>query len=463
MDGIIQRQNQVQERRAAVETEIAAVRAKLSGQPQTILDFHEATNLNGNDDPRSTLLRLILEREHLAARYSQTWPALQEVDKKIATVRAQIDAGSRGLYFTERTIRNPSVEMLNNRLASLEIENQALGQQLVELDEQARAANERIKALREADGPLHTLQLNRDVVEGIYRQLSLRQSEPVSGDGPSVGRNETVRIAQPPAAPLRGHSLAVTYVIGGAFFGLLLGIAAVAIVTMLRQVYILPAEAERDLGLPNLGEVDADQAGRGVADNWRGYSVLASNLLSMSIDDKPLSMVQVVSLSPTDDMEEVVRGLANEFAGGFAMRTLILDLVGILSPAGLPGGHLRDPAQEIQVAVTDQENLWISVDAGRELFGNRGQMLARASQTINSLRQRFEMVLVIAPSDPAETTIRRVAGIVDANILVLRAEETRGVIAARFREIILAAGGNLAGFVFIGRKLYVPAWLYRRV
>ena len=135
----------------------------------------------------------------------------------------------------------------------------------------------------------------------------------------------------------------MTYVIGGAFFGLLLGIASVAIVTMLRQVYILPAEAERDLGLPNLGEVDADQAGRGVAENWRGYGVLASNLLSMSIDDKPLSMVQVVSLSPIDDMEEVVRGLATEFAGGFAMRTLILDLVGILPTAGPPGGHLRDP------------------------------------------------------------------------------------------------------------------------
>ena len=92
-------ENQVQERRAAVETEIAAVRAKLSGQPQTILDFRETTNLSGNDDPRSTLLRLMLEREHLAARYNQTWPALQEVDKKIATVRAQIGAGSRGLSF----------------------------------------------------------------------------------------------------------------------------------------------------------------------------------------------------------------------------------------------------------------------------------------------------------------------------------------------------------------------------
>jgi hypothetical protein len=36
-------------------------------------------------------------------------------------------------------------------------------------------------------------------------------------------------------------------------------------------------------------------------------------------------------------------------------------------------------------------------------------------------------------------------------------------VAARFRDAILEAGGTLAGFVFMGRRFYIPRWLYRRL
>ena len=90
--------------------------------------------------------------------------------------------------------------MLNNRLASLEIENQALSQQLVELDEQARGANERIKALREADGPLHTLQLNRDVVEGSTASFPCVSPNPFQA---MVRRSATTRPCGLPSRRLR--------------------------------------------------------------------------------------------------------------------------------------------------------------------------------------------------------------------------------------------------------------------
>ena len=88
-------------------------------------------------------------------------------------------------------------------------------------------------------------------------------------------------------------------------------------------------------------------------------------------------------------------------------------------------------------------------------------MPAHAWETIGALREHFEMVLVIASSDLSEPMAQRLARIVDANVLVLHAERTRAAIAERFREMILDAGGNLAGFVFVGRKFYVPRWLYR--
>jgi uncharacterized protein involved in exopolysaccharide biosynthesis len=474
LDGIVQRQNQVRERRVAVETEIVAVRANLASQPPEVLDFKETSNNTGNDEARNTLVRLTQERTHFATQYNGSWPGLRELDEKIAAVRAQIGASSQSLYFSERRIRNPAIGVLNNRLASLEVETQALGQQLAELDEQLRVADQRVRSLREADGQLHTLQLNRDVAEGIYRQLSLRQPGAVFNDDAIVERNANVRIGQPPTAPALGRSLALTFLAGGAFLGLLLGITAVVVATMLQQVYILPGDAERDLGLPGLGDVEADrppdEPPDGPPDPRRGYGVVASKLLGISIDGRTLSMVQIVATSEAGRKVEVTYALGAEFARGLSMRTLILDLrdaAPATAPPAAPaaatpaGGPVPQPPPAIPVAATGEEDLWITVDARRALFGERDRMPAHAWETIGALRAHFEMVLVIASSDLSEPMAQRLARIVDANVLVLHAERTRAAIAERFREMILDAGGNLAGFVFVGRKFYVPRWLYR--
>ncbi len=156
LDGIAQRNNQVRERRVAVQTEIVAVRANLAAQPTTVLDFRETTNNTGNDEARNTLVRLMQDRAHLLEQYKSVWPGLKELDQKIATVRQQMSGSGQALYFAERTIRNPAVEVLNNRLAALEVEEQALGQQLVELEEQSRIAADRIGILREAEAQLHS-------------------------------------------------------------------------------------------------------------------------------------------------------------------------------------------------------------------------------------------------------------------------------------------------------------------
>jgi uncharacterized protein involved in exopolysaccharide biosynthesis len=465
LDGIIQRQNQVRERRVAVETEIIAVRANLAAQPPNVLDFRETTNNTGNDEARNTLVRLMQERTHLATQYNDSYPGLRELDRKIAAVRGQIGTGSQSLYFSERTIRNPAVDVLNNRLASLEVENEALDQQLVELDAQSGIAAERIKSLREADAKLHSLQLNRDVAEGIYRQLSLRQPGAIFNDDAITERSANVRVAQPPTAPLQGRRLTSSFAIGGGFLGFLLGVTAVVVATMLQQVYILPADAERDLRLLNLGDVDTGM-GLGAQNGLgHGYGAVASNLLGISVDGRSLAMVQVASPSEPDRKAEVARALGTEFAREFAMRTLILDLRDNAqsSAKGPAEGATLDPAPAIPVATTEVEDLWVSVGARRALFGDRGGMLARAWQTFGTLRQTFDIVLVIAPSDLSQPMVHRLARSVDANLLVLHAERTRGPAAARFREMILEAGGNLAGFVFVDRKFYVPRWLYRRL
>jgi hypothetical protein len=355
-------------------------------------------------------------------------------------------------------IRNPAVDVLNNRLASLEVEDQALGQQLVELEDQFRIAAERIVILREAETQLHTLQLNRDVTEGIYRQLSLRQPRALFNDDAVGDQNANVRMAQPPTAPLRGRNLALSYLAGGGFLGLALGMAFAAIATGLQRSYILSSEAEADLGLNSLGEVSA----AGASDTLAGAGIVAANLLGMATDGRPLSFIQIVATEDRGLQASFARAVGEAFAETFAMRTLILDLTeqdaGANQSADPPGFDVPIP-----VARTGVEGLWVSVDAARVLFRERQFVSVRDWAVPARLRNSFAVVLVIGNSDLTNPWMRRLSVLVDASILVIRAETTRAAVASRFRDAILEAGGTLAGFVFVGRRFYVPRWLYRRL
>jgi prefoldin subunit 5 len=468
LDGIVQRQNQVRERRVAVQTEIIAVKANLSRQPPTVLDFREATNNTGNDEARNTLVRLEQERTHIASQYGPDWPALREVEAKIRTVRGQISSTGGALYFSERTIRNPAVDVLNNRLASLEVEDKALEQQLGELADQSSVADQRIKSLREADGQLHSLQLTRDVAENIFRQLSVRQPGAVFQDNVVEERNANMRVVQPASAPLIGKTLAISYLAGGGFLGLLLGIACGVVGTLLQQIYLMPSEAERDLNLPNLGEIGLDIMSGGIPKNTQGISSLAALLQDVTVGGRLLNTLQIIAVDESDGKTAVLRALAIELAQGYERRTLILDLQGDgngqARAFGRAGAH-GTPVAPCPVAVitTDIPDLFVSVEAPRSIFGDKRGSVARARAALEALAPDFAFVLVVANPDMSDHLVRRLTGLVDANLLVLRAEHTRAAVATRLCDTVLAAGGNMLGFVFVGRKFYVPRWLYRRL
>lgn len=472
LEHIEQRQDQLHERRVAVETELGAVKANLAQQKDMVLDFRETTNNTGNDEARNTLVRLEQERAHLTIQYRADWPGLNELNKKIDTIKSQISS-SGGLYSSERLVKNPTITMLDSRLASLTIEGQALEQQLNELEGQFRTADKRIKLLREVEGPLHALQLDRDVSENVYRQLSSRQPAAVFQDNMVDERNANLRVVQPPTAPILARSMMASYVIGGLFFGLVLGIAASVVASMLRQVYITPAEAEQDLAVPFLGEFATDVQKATPADLQDDITNLAALLQEVIVGGRKLSSLQIVGVSEknqeTAEREKaaMVRALGMELATGYELKTLILDLQGDGGAQAATlgqddaGASTLVTSAMIRVVATRISALWVSVGAPQSIVGNRRAPIAASQLVLDSLTKQFGMVLVVASADTSNYALRRLAGMVDSNLLVLRAEQTRGLAAARLSSSILSAGGNILGFIFVGRKYYLPNWLYR--
>jgi hypothetical protein len=46
-------------------------------------------------------------------------------------------------------------------------------------------------------------------------------------------------------------------------------------------------------------------------------------------------------------------------------------------------------------------------------------------------------------------------------VLIVRAEKTRALAARQLKETVLAAGGDILGFVFTFRGYYIPEALYK--
>ena len=467
LDGIVQRQNQVRERQVAVQTEVAAVKVNLAAQPETVLDFKETSNNTGNDEARNTLVRLEQERTHLVDQYKPDWPAIAAVNERIASARGMMGPHDKNLYFTERNVRNPALEVLNNRLASLEVENKALSEQLVELDQQYKQADDRIQSLRTADGQLHGLQLTRDVTEGVYRQLAQRQPAAVFQDHMVEERNANLRVVQAATAPVVGRSMTISYVIGGLVLGLLLGAAAVAIATLLRQVYILPSEAERDLLLPALASLDSSGA-KLRPDDLQAIANLSALLQEVTVDGRPLASLQIIGVSEDDGRAAIVQGLGTELAVGYERNTLILDLEGDGAAYASALGTVADATAQprglpIQVAATKIPRLWVGLGKVQTVLGDRRASITQTQQVLQALHKEFSLLLLVASANLSGNAVRRLATTVDANIMIVRAEQTRGAVATRLCDILRTGGGNLLGFIFDGRKYYVPDWLYRWV
>ena len=402
LDGIVQRQNQVRERRVAVETEIAAVKSNLAQQPETVFDFRETTNNTGNDEARNTLVRLEQEHTYLLSQFRTDWPALGEIDKKIANVRAQMGPKNQNLYFSERSIRNPAIALLSNRLASLEVEGKALGEQLVELADQSRQAGERIVSLREAEGKLHGVQLARDVTETIYRQLSLRKPATLFQDSIVDERNANLRVVQPPTAPFIGQSMVVPFIVGGTFLGVLLGIAATLLATLLRDVDIAPNEAERSLRIPNLAELGSAAPGGDAADDRVAIGNLAALLQEMVIDGRGLTSVQFAGISEGDRRSVVIRAVAVELASGYAQKTLLLDLQGggdahVAALGNAPEAAV--PAGSLQAVRTEVPDLWVGIGVSRSAFTDPRVSIAHLRQALEVLQKQFSLLVVIAAAD----------------------------------------------------------------
>ncbi len=463
LDTLLSRDTAVRERQQAVAAEIASASQQLRTLPGRVFESRDQTNQPPNDDTRNTLLKLQLERAHLAEQYAPTWPALVELDRKIAAVQAlQKSDQQRPASFTQRDVRNPAFDILSSRVVQLDIEKRSLETQVSELAHEIAGAQARVAELRLADARLHDLERQRGVLENVQRQIALREANVRVQDTVTAARNANVNVVQPATAPFSGSNMGPSYLAAFTFAGLMAGLAAALAAARLRQVFVVPREAERALALTSLAEFEAADRSFASAQGRRERANLAATLVDEALSRPRLAgrtatLLQVAGL---DDgaVRLMALALASEFAELHGMRTLFIDL-SALQPGSVAAGPatVASSGEGLSLVASGTRNLWSAPNAAASLLRGRSETLPAA------IADAADIVVVASPGAARDHSVRRIAGLADASLLIVVAERTPSRAAADLVTAVLTAGGRLAGFAFTGRRAALPGFMLRWV
>ncbi|MFS8035875.1 GumC family protein [Xanthobacter sp. AM11] len=460
VDSILQRRRQVAEREAAVSGQILEAERQLAATPESVFDFSEKTDAVAGDDDANTLTRLLVQRDRVVAQYAPGSALLRELDKQIATVRARIKSRADRRYFTDRAVRNPQLNYLQNMVVSLKVEQDSLARQKNELVEQQRIAEERLSLLRSAETPLIELNRKRDALSDGFREYQRRAVAASIEETAAQSRQSAVRVVQEAGAAVTSRSLTLPVLAGGVFAGLLFGAAAGAIASALRTTFIAPGEAERALGLPAIATMDDDDEDADLAmDSAVGSFV--TTLLDARIDDEPIKAVHFLSADTDDTLSRFTLRVAEEFAIRRQKRTLFIELgANAPAPLALDGQEIKGG---MAITGTPLPLLWTASETQNAPLMDIRLPVADAEMMMAELRDAFDFILICSNRQGASLVTQRFCQLVDGNIMSLEAEKTRKAVAIHLRDMVVESRGLLLGFVLLGRRYYLPSWLYERI
>ena len=451
-------------RQAGSLAQLAEAQRRLAAQTSRVFASQETTNQAPNDESRNTLLKLQVERDHLAEQYTTNYPPLAELDSKIATVRQAIAAHSA--ISTVREVRNPVLDVLTSRVTSLQVDTSSLDSQLAELERQIADARQRGIQLLTAEAKLAELDRQQASLDSIYRQFAAREAGARIDEAARQTATANVHVVQQPMAPTRARSMALSYILIGLVTALAATAAAATVMTWLRRTFASPDEAERSLALPALATFPGSERFDVGAENL-ALSGLASLLLDLPGDPSEMGLVQFLPATQAEAelTARLVRATAVELARAYGRKTLLVDLRGDgrdhLAQLGAQPMVPLVGTDGITAMNTVYPRLWVAFNAQKSALADVHAEQQATRALIDKLRHDFDRVLVIGSWDVDNYAVRRFTVLANANIIVVNGELTSAPEARHVRDVVLGAGGALLGLIYGGQRAIIPPRLAR--
>ena len=450
--GLARRAGELRERQTAVRAELARSRDLLRGTPEQVPYSRELTRNDANDEQRTALLRLRLERAHLATMYAPDYPGVIELDRKIA-IAARPQKPSSASLTRER--RNVNYDALAAKVSGLQIEGDSLAVRRNEVARQASEATARAATLGTVAATLATLRQRQTMQEEVVHGLSLEIARLRSQDALDAARIDDLRILQQPTLEATPWRPSMGWL--GLLAGLLGGIVASIVVARRREVYVVGCEAERNLALREVGSVSLGRPA--------GLKGLAACILdNANAAGAPLATIHLIGTDDQDGTDEIARALAHRMSSDRGRRVLMVrlsrdgrgemqSLTASAQPAPLPRSSMLSTMPERAQPTPAAAEIVCA------LFGDETAIDAELQPQIARLRAIHGAVVVVSAHGLQPAVTCRLSALADIDVLVVRARRSPAASVARLRDLVTSAAGRVPGFVFTDAPF---AWRSRR-
>ena len=444
---------------------VATLQALLSRQSRTRTDTFQA-----DENPQVRALQSRVSDARIAFEKIQSGnlgeeaPEYKAAQTELRAAETELRAARARFYGT--TTVNQNYDQLQGQLDAAQVRRDGAQQRIAALDTQIVRQNRILSDLPEAQARL--ADLKREVT--LYdRNLSEIDSALSKANLASVsqGRAGTINIVSqshvlPQADGLKQRIKLTVYAMFLAFF---LGVGLVAAMDTLDNSVQTPADVERLLGLPVAGIIPAQLPDPNLAPRIshleplsataEAYRLLRTDLLFTS-EEKPFKSLMSATGKPGQGSTTTMANLAITLAQT-GRRVILVDadmrypklhhVFAVPGEAGLSSlltaqGSLDDALQQTEV-----DNLFLLPSGPPPANPSELLLSARMKKLHEELKARADFVIFDTPSMIAFSDGAILAALLDATLLIVRANNVPGSSEDQVQALLAKARANIIGVV----------------
>jgi capsular exopolysaccharide synthesis family protein len=472
------------------QAELSAAQAKvqhmqkiLAGLPNTLLRV-KVTGYAGNpvDYLQQRLTDLELKEQDMQSKFRQEEPLVEELRRQISEVRSMLKKeGATNSQISDLTLLTERA-----RIEELQAKVSALSEDL-------ETARSELGQINKTELEITRLTREIEILATNYRNYSEKMEQARIDRSLEMGKISNISIVQPaiyPVKPIRPRPLINIGL--GIVLGLLGATGIAFFFEHMDHTFKKPEEVERLLKLPVMGaipDLEASRETRAILGGRRsqtfpggampvqllGYfeSIYSNLLASLNNPEDPQAAMAVTSYHRGEGTSTVAANLSAALAQLTGKRVLLVDtnlmnpsvhqIFGIHQSPGLIELFQYGNTEEIAIQHSPVKNLDL-LPSGKGAFNLSAIYESPLlEQMMAAWRKEYSFVIFDWPALNETTAGIRMAGMMDAALLVIEAERTRWEVLLRPRKMLVHGRIKACGVVLNKRRFYIPGWLYRTI
>ncbi len=453
------RESQVQV--AETEVRINKLKERLAGQQEAI----PLTNVSERNPMLDQLKNRLMQMELEYSQYVPDSPAAAELVRDIASVRARLQAESAKVTGAATSGLNQTYQELKRNLVTEEGRRESLRPRLSELTKQFKSYRESLNTLDQREMELHGLMREVKVKQEAFdiylkKEEESRINEVLDRKGISnVTAIEHAAVPQTPIRPRKFLNLVI-----GLLIGLIGGFGSAYVSEYMRRSFVTREELQDGLRRPVIAALPLVRSETSDAQIFAVELRQAAQHVARSYHERGLRTLLVTSMFRSEGRSRLAGALAQVLSEQ-KFRVLLMTF-----------GDIQQESA-VGVVVTKQEQ-----GVGRETLnvpestdrphlhhlrvsrpeGTALDFAEHLAEMAKTMRDRFDLIVIDGPALISFPEMRVAIASIDGTMLVIEAERTVAVAAARAVAAIEDAGGHLLGLVLNKRHYVIPEWIYER-